>query len=47
MFVLFNVFYIKKPEENPRFNEYQKSMTELRAKNGFGKVYFSTFAIKV
>ncbi|CAF1389118.1 unnamed protein product [Rotaria sordida] len=34
-------------EENSRLNEYQKSINELRTKDNFNKIIFSTFAIKL
>ncbi|CAF5114159.1 unnamed protein product, partial [Rotaria sp. Silwood1] len=34
-------------EENSRVKEYQKSINELRTKDNFNKVIFSTFAVKL
>ncbi|CAF1230175.1 unnamed protein product [Adineta steineri] len=39
--------YLLRSDENPRMNEYQKSMNELRAKDNFSQILFSTFAIKL
>ncbi|CAF4603745.1 unnamed protein product, partial [Rotaria sp. Silwood2] len=39
--------YLAQLEENSRLNEYQKSINELRTKDNFNRIIFSTFAIKV
>ncbi|UJR15523.1 hypothetical protein I4U23_002463 [Adineta vaga] len=39
--------YLRIPEENSRANEYRKSIHELRARDSFTQILFSTFAIKL
>ncbi|CAM4793576.1 unnamed protein product [Rotaria magnacalcarata] len=39
--------YLSLLEENPRLNEYKKSINELRTKDKFDKIIFSTYSIKL